>query len=285
MSTRSEPTSRPQGIPFRPVWPAPPPPGQALVRAVVARAVNVSDRSRWAGAEAVCKTFWPSDDVAPLLINRGAVSPMSTTSSGALALASTAVADFVSTLPSSAASKLIAAGQMLSLDGLSVINLPKITTPFVPAFVTEGAPAPVAQLVMAADPLGPMHKMMILTAFTLELMQRSDVESVVRQALLDSTAMALDSILFCDAAAAGAAPAGLLEGSVRRSPSCGRRLRSHVGRPRGPRRRNHRCRRRPNIVVVMNPVQALRLALSTQPAPASTSRSTSAKAGSSPPVA
>jgi hypothetical protein len=62
-------------------------------------------------------------------------------------------------------------------------------------------------------------KLASIVTLTREMMDSSEAEQIVRQALIDSTAPALDASLFSAAAADTTRPAGILVGATSVTPS------------------------------------------------------------------
>jgi hypothetical protein len=118
--------------------------------------------------------------------------------------------------PSSASGRLLALATSLDLTGYATIAIPWIAASSIspPAFVAEGGPAPIVNLMAARSILGPTKKILIVSAFTTEMQAASvpAAESVISQALAIATERALDGALFSANAATAIAPAGLLFG-------------------------------------------------------------------------
>jgi hypothetical protein len=118
--------------------------------------------------------------------------------------------------PSSASGRLLALATTFDMAGYATIAVPWIGTGTIPppAFVGEGAPAPLVNLTTAKSILGPTRKLLILSAFTSEMQAASvpAAETLISQALGIATERALDAALFSNAAATAIAPAGLLFG-------------------------------------------------------------------------
>jgi hypothetical protein len=165
--------------------------------------------------EKVAKSRWPDDEVTLRLLTRATSTPASTTGSGwADTLATAVVADFVASLaPLSAAAALLARGIQVPLAGKKTVSIPRagVAAANGAAWVEEGAPAPVVQYTLAANTLGPMHKLALNTVLTRETVEVGG-EPVVRQLLRETVAATLDSTLFGSAAATSAKPAGLRAG-------------------------------------------------------------------------
>jgi hypothetical protein len=118
--------------------------------------------------------------------------------------------------PQSAAARLLEKAITINLDGAHTINLPTILPSGrpIPLFIAEGAPAPVVQMTTSANVLGPVKKLLIMTALTSELQAVSAdaAQQLISQALAYAAEVSLDNVLFSTNAATTAAPAGLLHG-------------------------------------------------------------------------
>ena len=171
------------------------------------------------GPAAILEATWPSDARARGLVTRAATNPASTTTTGwAAELVPTVTGAFLTSLGiASSASQLFAAAVRLSLDGVGTIRMPYATSlsTLAPPFVGEGLPAPVRQASLdSAVTLGPVRKMLILTALTNELNNHSTptAEVVMRQLLTESAARQLDAAVFSATAGDAVTHAGLLNG-------------------------------------------------------------------------
>jgi HK97 family phage prohead protease/HK97 family phage major capsid protein len=105
-------------------------------------------------------------------------------------------------------------GVGLTFDGIGTIKLPRRTAGGAGGgFVAEGDPIRVGRITTAAAELTP-KKMGVIVPFSRELAKRSTpaIEALVRQAILEDTAAILDSALLDATASSGARPAGLLNG-------------------------------------------------------------------------
>lgn len=204
-------------------------------RAVAALAMTTSRGRTRQGppADEVLRSAWRDDDKAALIL-RAATSPLGTLNFAAIQ--STAVLPMLA--PDAASSRLLNLGAKLDLDGISSIKLPYIGgggRPAQPAFIAEGAPAPVANLATSGAILGPACKVVIQSAITGELQSASaeTAEAVIGQELAISAEQSLDAALHSSAAAVpGVSPAGILYGvtpivsaGVRARPTSRRSLR------------------------------------------------------------
>ena len=115
-------------------------------------------------------------------------------------------------LPVSVYPSLSSRGLALSFGGAGRIIIP--TRNLMPAlsgsFVGEGAPIPVRQGAFATQTIVP-KKLAVITTFTREMEDHSipAIEGLLRQAVLEDTAIALDGVLLGAGAATAIAPAGL----------------------------------------------------------------------------
>jgi Phage capsid family len=120
------------------------------------------------------------------------------------------VADLVAALaPASAGAELLGEGLQLVFDGAGTITLPGfVADPTKAGWIAENNPIPVERLAAAGPSISP-HKLATITALTYEMMASSNAEALARDALSRSIALSLDLVLFGNAAATPAQPAGL----------------------------------------------------------------------------
>jgi capsid protein len=158
---------------------------------------------------------WDDDRVAKLVI-RAATSPATTTTTGwAAELATVAMAFLASLRPMSAGADLLGQCLSLSFGAAAQIRLPTINPAGAATFVSEGQPIRVSQLPTTAGPTMERYKLAGIVELTSEMMEHSDAERIVTQALIDSTGPGLDAALFSNAAAVpGLRPAGILNGAT-----------------------------------------------------------------------
>ena len=138
-----------------------------------------------------------------------------TVSGWASELVQTVYAEFLQALtPFSIYPAIAARGIRLSFDGYGTVSIPSRTAGGAAGgFVGEGAPIRVGRITTAATTMT-AKKLGVIVPFSRELAKRStpQIESLVRQAIMEDTATTLDP-LFLDAVAADTArPAGLLNG-------------------------------------------------------------------------
>jgi HK97 family phage prohead protease/HK97 family phage major capsid protein len=206
--------ARPFAAPARKVQPS-----DYLIRmAVVNFLQHVTHRTH----DAILAERYP-DEVTGVVV-RAAVNPATTVfPPWAAELVETAVAEFINLLmPLSIYAPLSARGARFTFDRAGAIKLParSATPTLAGAFVGEGAPIPVRRAGLTAVTLTP-KKMGVISTFTRELAQHStpSIEAVIRQAMAEDTAVAVDTILIDTNAATTIRPAGLRNGVAGLTPS------------------------------------------------------------------
>lgn len=151
------------------------------------------------------------------MIQRAASAPATTTTSGwASQLVETVNADLMENLmPASVYPALSARGLRLNFGRAGVISIPsRSATPTIAgSFVAEGAPIPVRQGAFTSTSLTP-KKLAVISAFTREIASYSTpaIEGLIRDAIREDTAVAIDSVLLDATAASAIRPAGLRNG-------------------------------------------------------------------------
>jgi hypothetical protein len=155
------------------------------------------------------------------LIGKATSVPATTTQVGwATELVSFAQADFLEALrPLSVFGALRPLGISLEFDGNGSIKIPRRN--YAPgaqgdlrgSFVGEGRPIPVRQGSFGSINLIP-HKFAVISTFTREIMQRSTpaIEGLIRQGILEDSAVAVDTALLDNLPGDAIRPAGLLNG-------------------------------------------------------------------------
>jgi HK97 family phage major capsid protein/HK97 family phage prohead protease len=145
---------------------------------------------------------------------KAAVAPADTTTSAwAGALVQTAIGDFFDLLlPQSVYPGLSAKGGRFGFGRNGTVSLPtRSATPTVAgSFVGEGSPIPVRKAGFTSITLTP-KKMAVITTMTREITERSTpaIEQLLRNAIQEDTAVAIDSVLLDANAATTVRPAGL----------------------------------------------------------------------------
>jgi HK97 family phage prohead protease len=171
--------------------------------------------------EDICRAYPPYSDektrAAVDWMTRAAANPAMTTVTGwAAELVQTIYGDFMELLmPTSIFPRLSAQGLALQFGRAGRISIPtRAATPTISgSFVGEGMPIPVRQGQFVAQILTP-KKMAVITTWTRELDLHSipAIEGLLRQAVQEDTAVALDSILVDTNPATTIRPAGLFNG-------------------------------------------------------------------------
>ncbi len=168
------------------------------------------------------------------LITRAASAPALTNQPGwAQELVTQVWMDFIEALlPFSIYPEIARRGQSFTFGRNGVINLPmRNRTPQISgAFVGEGAPIPVRQGSFATVQLTP-KKMAVISTFTRELSEHSTpaIESLIREAITNDTAIALDSVLIDANPATAVRPPGLLNGTTGLTPVPGGDISALIG--------------------------------------------------------
>jgi HK97 family phage prohead protease len=158
-------------------------------------------------------------DEALGLVVKAAVNPAMTTVAGwAAELVQESVADFLDLLmPASIYPRLANRGVRLSFDSNGSIKIPsRQTTPnLAGSFIAEGDPIPVRRLGLTSITLTP-KKMAVISTFTREMAQHStpQIEALIRDAMVEDTALVIDTYLLDANPATATRPAGLLNGAT-----------------------------------------------------------------------
>lgn len=154
------------------------------------------------------------------LVTRAAAIPADTTTSGwADTLVQTVVGEFIESLmPFSIYPALRAKGGSFTFGRNGTISLPARTTSttVAGAFVAQGAAIPVRQGAFTPITITP-RKMGVITTMTREITEHStpQIESILRQAMLEDTGVAIDTILLDATAGSTTRPAGLKNGQTK----------------------------------------------------------------------
>jgi HK97 family phage prohead protease/HK97 family phage major capsid protein len=168
------------------------------------------------------------------LVLKAASAPALTTVAGwAQELVQQMYADFMQVLlPLSVHPKLAAMGLSLTFGQTGRIIIPtrNLTPSIGGSFVGEGLPIPVRQGAFASQTVVP-KKMAVITSFTREMGEHSiaAIEGLLRQALLEDTAIAMDAVLLGNGAATAIAPAGLRSYQAGLTPTAGGGFTALVG--------------------------------------------------------
>jgi hypothetical protein len=118
--------------------------------------------------------------------------------------------------PASAAIRLFNLGLVLDFGRAYSVRVPRVVTWPACVFVDEGQPAPVVMVTLAGTDVGPLKKVVVQAAVTVELEQAGPetASAVVARILAQAITRTLDGAVFSANAATPAAPAGLLNGLV-----------------------------------------------------------------------
>jgi hypothetical protein len=193
--------------------PLPLPPGNLFTRTLAAKTLASLRRCR---VDDVIAELWPND-----LVLRAATAPAMTSVVGwAQELAQRRVDDtLVAMGQASAAATVMQESLVLDWNGAGTISAPGfIANAANSGFVAEGAPIPVRQLAAAAALLLP-YKLATIAVLTREMVESSNAERLISNALIQSSGLALDSVFFGAAAATAAQPAGIRNGIAASTPS------------------------------------------------------------------
>jgi hypothetical protein len=188
-------------------------PGELVFKA--ATAIAVAKATNKPLAEVLQERYPGNDDIGIVL--RTAMAPAMTTVAGwAAELSAVMLADYLNLLPRSAIFPTLSSkGPSFTFGSYGSIKIPaRLSSPTINgSFVGEGQAIPVRKLGLSSITLTP-KKMAVISEFTREMAQHSTpaIEGVVRQAIIDDTAQALDTALIDNVAADSIRPAGLLNG-------------------------------------------------------------------------
>jgi hypothetical protein len=185
----------------------------SLTRACIATGRAALDKSM-RPAEFARRTW--GDDRTTELVLRAAVSPA--TLAGNPALAHVAVAFLETLLPMSAGADLLQRGIGLNFAGSASISVPAIALPNAD-FVGEGQAIPVVIEPTSPGPTLAPRKLAVITSATSEVLHSPNAETLIRQALIESTGPAIDKALFGTAAGDAIRPAGLRFGIAGLTPA------------------------------------------------------------------
>ena len=172
------------------------------------------------------------------VITKAAAIPADTTTSGwASQLVDTSIQDFFSALlPNSVYPALASRGGKFSFGRAGIVSMPtRASTPTIAgSFVAQGAPIPVRQGAFSAITFTP-KKMAVISTFTREIAEHSTpaIEGLIRQAIVEDTAVAIDSVLLDANVATTTRPAGLKAGVSATTATAGGGIAAVIGDIRG----------------------------------------------------
>jgi HK97 family phage major capsid protein/HK97 family phage prohead protease len=181
---------------------------------------NVIANATKAPLERVIEARYPGHHQLQQYMRATVAAPATTAQAGwAAELVQTQVAELLELLlPVSVFGRLNGLGLALTFaQGIGAITVPsRLSTPNLAGdFVGEGQPIRVAQGGLTSVKLTP-HKMAVISTFTRELARQSNpqIEQVIREGILQDTALALDTRLLDNVAGNLIRPAGLANGVV-----------------------------------------------------------------------
>lgn len=250
---------RPLGFPQKDVAPV-----DLLVRAMVVRGIEAFGSGR-KSMDQILDERYPGHEATAIVSKADQTIGTTGTSGWASELVQTVNSGFLQALTGmSVYPDLRSRGVGLNFDGIGTIKLPRRTAGGAGGgFVAEGSPIRVGRITTAAAELTP-KKMGVIVPFSRELAKRSTpaIEAIVRQAILEDTASILDSALLDATASSAARPAGLLNGVAAAASGYGGG--DHVAV-----KEDFKALLAPfiasnaadNITVIMNPAQALSIAM------------------------
>lgn len=192
-----------------------------IVRGIVARgAAHFGNKS----IDKVLDERYPGHEATSIIAKADQTIGSTGVSGWASEIVQTAYADFLQALTGvSIYPKLRERGIGLSFDGQGSVSLPRRTAGGAGGgFVAEGSPIRVGRITTAAATMTP-RKLGVIVPFSRELAKRSTpaIEALVRQAIIEDTAAALDPILLDATASSSARPAGLINGVAAVGPGYG----------------------------------------------------------------
>jgi len=166
------------------------------------------------------------DDAVTDIVLRAATTPaaISGTSGWAASLAGVAIYDLVQTAASlSAAADVISRGLKLNMDGIAECHVPGrvLNAAAAGQWVAEGVAAPVRALSFANDAILRPRKLQVLTTYSRELAEHSNIEAIVRQTLGEATGLALDLQMLSADTGDSSKPPGLFAGVAPLTPTAG----------------------------------------------------------------
>ncbi len=183
-----------------------------MVRAAVVRGISAHTGMT---VDQVIEQRYPGHEALGVIMKADQTIGTTSVSGWAAELVQTGYFGFLNALqPFSIYPALAGRGLSLMFDRFGSISLPSRTAGGAAGgFVGEGSPIKVGKITTAAATLTP-KKMGVIVAFSKELANRSTpaIEAIVRQAILEDTAAALDPILLDATASSASRPAGLLNG-------------------------------------------------------------------------
>jgi hypothetical protein len=156
------------------------------------------------------------NDPVTEFILRAPTAPATTTTSGwAQPLAAISVFDFVQSIASlSAGAALIDAGLQINMTGIAEHRVPGrvLSAAAAGQWVAEGTPAPVRALSFSNAAILRPRKLAVISVFTREMVESSNIETITKQSLGEACGLALDAAMFSNFAGDATKPPGLFAG-------------------------------------------------------------------------
>lgn len=233
-----------------------------LVKAMTARGIShFANKS----LEQVLSERYNGQDAVAVVAKADQTIGTTTVSGWASELVQTVNQGFLDALmPFSIYPALRSRGIGVSFDGIGTVSLPSRSAGGAGGgFVAEGSPIRVGRITTAATTMTP-KKLGVIVPFSRELAKRSTpaIEALVRQAILEDTAVILDTALLDNVASSTARPAGLLNGvSAIASGYGGGDYQAVIADFAALLAPFYTANAADNITVLMNPIQGLKLAM------------------------
>lgn len=257
------PAKRPHGAVGKGV-----PPRDLIFRSAAVFAVSAST-----GKDAldVMERMYGDDESTGVVVKAAVAGATTTTTGWAAELVNTAMTDFLETLrPVSVYPALAEAGggRLAFGPNQGAIKIPsRAATPSIGgSFVGEGAPIPVRRLGLSSITLSP-KKMGVISVFSREIARYSTpaIEALIRNEIVNDTAITLDSLLLDTVAGSSVRPAGLLNGVTPLTATTGGGYAAILGDIRKLQGAFDAVNASGSIMLLMNPAQALALELTPGP--------------------
>jgi HK97 family phage prohead protease/HK97 family phage major capsid protein len=239
-------------------------PGDLLFRAASVFAVATATGKEH---DAVLTRLYGDDEGTDMVV-RAAVAGATTTASGwAAELVNTEMTAFLEALAPNSVYPFLAnagGGRLAFGPNAGAIKIPSRTsTPSIGgSFVGEGAPIPVRRLGLTSVTLSP-KKMAVISVFSREIARYGTpaIEALIRNAILNDTAVTLDSLLLDAVAGSSVRPAGLLNGVSALTATSGGGYAAILGDIRKLRAPFDAANGGSGLVLLMNPAQSESLGL------------------------
>jgi HK97 family phage prohead protease len=227
---------------FSPIYAVPAqnlPPKDYVYRALVCKVKSHFTRQP---AFDILKNEYGDDDVITKgvlsIISKAATVPADTVTSGwASQLVDTSIQDFFGSLmPNAVYPSLAAKGGKFTFGRAGIVSMPtRASTPTIAgSFVAQGAPIPVRQGAFTSISFTP-KKMGVISTMTRDIAEHStpSIDALIRDAIIEDTNVAIDSVLLDATAATTTRPAGLRAGISATTATAGGGIAALIGDIRG----------------------------------------------------